>query len=204
MTAGSILLVVALVRRNIALDPRQPFWKTPAALVSAGSGGGPTRVESGEWIMTSQIRLFSLAATLLVAAAAHAQIIDESLSGHAAVQPGGAPASAPTEETKGPFSWMVPKVTLPKISMPKIEMPKMPANAFAPVKASAAKVKDGARKAWEGTKELLSFGRDKSQPTARMASAQQPSGMGGLFGGREAETAQPQTMSEWISQPRPE
>ena len=50
---------------------------------------------------------------------------------------------------------------MPKITMPKIEMPKMPADPLAPVKASARKVSDGTKKAWEGTKELFTFGGDK-------------------------------------------
>ncbi|MBX3424103.1 MAG: hypothetical protein KF688_00360 [Pirellulales bacterium] len=126
------------------------------------------------------------AAALAVAASARGQIINEGLSGSGATQPGAARQTDPDDNPKGtnPFAWMVPNVTMPKITMPKLEMPKMPADPLAPVKSSAQKVKDGARKAWEGTKEIFTFGQGREE---RIAS-------------REA----PQTMSEWMSQKRPD
>ena len=150
------------------------------------------------------LRLLVGAIAMFLATSAQGQIINESLSGSSAVQPGATHAAEQEPAASGPFSWMVPKVTLPKISMPKIEMPKMPTNAFAPVKASAQKVKDGARKAWEGTKEILTFGRGSGEPSARVASRQQPSMMQRMFGSGESTESQPQTMAEFISQPRPE
>jgi hypothetical protein len=96
---------------------------------------------------------------------------------------------------------------MPKITMPKIEMPKMPADPLAPVKASARKIGDGSRKAWEGTKELFTFGGGKtpSQPTERVASRpDQPSLWSRMFGGAEPQQREPQTVADWMAQPRPE
>ena len=108
----------------------------------------------------------------------------------------------PTETTTAPaspWSW----IKLPKITMPKIEMPKDP---LAPVKASARKVKEGTRKAWEGTKELFTFGSPATdEPTARMASRESsPSMWSRMFGRAEEETQPPQTVADWMAQPRPE
>ncbi|MAT69478.1 MAG: hypothetical protein CMJ58_08115 [Planctomycetaceae bacterium] len=148
--------------------------------------------------------MFVVAAAVLAAASAQGQIINESLSGSNAVQPGVTPTPTAEESSGGPLSWMVPKVTLPKISMPKIEMPKMPTNALAPVKASAAKVKDGAKKAWEGTKEILSFGRNK-QPDARVASRDQPSLLQRMFISEEPETrTSTNPLTDFVNQPRPQ
>jgi hypothetical protein len=105
--------------------------------------------------------------------------------------------------TPSPWSWL----KMPKITMPKIEMPKMPADPFAPVKASARKVGEGTRKAWEGTKELFTFGGSKTaeQPTERVASRpDQPSVWSRMFGGAEKEPEGPQTVADFMRQPRPE
>jgi hypothetical protein len=82
--------------------------------------------------------------------------------------------------------------------MPKLVMP-------APVKASARKVSDGTKRAWEGTKELFTFGQKPEQPAARVASLPQekPSIWKRMFGGAE-EPQQPQSVAEWMAQPRVE
>jgi hypothetical protein len=110
--------------------------------------------------------------------------------------------------TPSPWSWIkMPKITMPKIEMPKIEMPKMPADPLAPVKSSARKVSDGTKKAWEGTKELFTFGGNKTadQPTDRVASrTDQPSLWSRMFGGADEQQREPQTITDWMAQPRPE
>jgi hypothetical protein len=107
---------------------------------------------------------------------------------------------ADAEAPASPWSW----IKMPKITMPKIEMPKMPADPLKPIKVSARKVSDGTKKAWEGTKELFTFGGKAEQPVARTASAAEPPSMWQrMFGGAEEERA-PQSVAEWMNQPRPE
>lgn len=111
----------------------------------------------------------------------------------------------PTETTTtpaSPWSW----IKMPKITMPKIEMPKMPTDPFAPVKASARKVKDGTKRAWEGTKELFTFGGPATdEPTERVASKpESPSIWSRMFGRAEEEPEGPQTVADWMAQKRPE
>jgi hypothetical protein len=85
-------------------------------------------------------------------------------------------------------------------------MPKMPADPLAPFRTSAKKVSEGAKKAWEGTKELFTIGGGKKaeEPAARVASnAEAPSTMQRLFGGKEEPVDDgPRTIGEWMSQPR--
>ncbi len=109
----------------------------------------------------------------------------------------------PTAEPSA-WSW----IKMPKFTMPKIEMPKMPADPLAPVKASARKVSDGTKRAWEGTKELFTFGgkgNATEQPTGRLASRpDQQSVWWRMFGGGEPEPEGPQTVADFMAQPRPE
>jgi hypothetical protein len=116
------------------------------------------------------------------------------------------PSTGEITPTQTPWSW----IKMPKISMPKIEMPKMPADPLAPVKASAHKVGDGAKKAWEGTKELFTFGKPATEePAARVASRTptgattegQPSLWQKMFGAKE-KPREPQSVAEWMNQPR--
>jgi hypothetical protein len=114
--------------------------------------------------------------------------------------PGGAMAPAESESAWG---WL----KMPRITMPKIEMPKMPADPLAPIKTSARKVGDGTKKAWEGTKELFTFGQKKSATPSgeRLASnPEQPSVWKRMFGGGEPEPEGPQTVADWMAQPRPQ
>lgn len=120
----------------------------------------------------------------------------------------------PTAEEKpaastSPLGWIkMPTVTMPKLTMPKITMPKMPADPMAPFRTSAKKVGDGAKRAWEGTKELFTFGgaKEAEEPAARVASnGEAPTTMQRLFGGgakEEPVDEGPRTIGEWMSQPR--
>jgi hypothetical protein len=116
------------------------------------------------------------------------------------------PTEAEPAANTSPLGWIkMPTITMPKVTMPKITMPKMPADPLAPFRTSAKKVGDGAKKAWEGTKELFTFGGAK-EPAARVASnGEAPSAMQRLFGGgaKEEPVEQgPRTIGEWMSQPR--
>lgn len=100
-----------------------------------------------------------------------------------------------------------PKVTMPKIAMPKITMPKvtMPnmSTLFSPVSSGFKKVSAGAKKAWEGTKEMFSFGNANSPPKTIEPSATQPKqSLWKKLTTRSPEPAGPQTVGEWMSQPR--
>jgi hypothetical protein len=112
------------------------------------------------------------------------------------------PPVVESEAGESPWSW----IKMPQITMPKITMPKMPADPLAPVRSSAAKVSDGAKRAWEGTKELFTFGGKKSEPTERLASRpDQPSIWSRMFGGEEEKAPDgPQTVADWMAQPRVE
>jgi hypothetical protein len=105
------------------------------------------------------------------------------------------------EPSSSPWGW----IKKPKISMPKISFPKMPADPFAPVKSSARKVSEGTKRAWEGTKEIFSFGGSKEQPAARTAAATEaPSMWQRMFGGKKEEPEGPKTVAEWMAQKRVE
>lgn len=113
----------------------------------------------------------------------------------------GAADITPTEEAGGAWGW----IKKPNITMPKITFPKMPADPLAPVKNSAKKVQNGAKTAWEGTKELFTFGGAQAdQPAARVASNDSPSLWQRMFGEKKEESREPQSVTEWMSQPRPE
>jgi hypothetical protein len=119
---------------------------------------------------------------------------------------GAAPSSdiTPTEEPAGgAWGW----VKKPSFTMPKISFPKMPSDPLAPIKTSARKVGDGTKKAWEGTKEMFSFGgQNKDEPAARVASAgEAPSVWQRMFGAAEEKPPEgPATVGEWMNQRRVE
>jgi hypothetical protein len=110
----------------------------------------------------------------------------------------------PTTEipSQSPWGWL----KAPNITMPKLSFPKMPADPLSPIKTSAHKVSDGAKKAWEGTKEIFTFGGSTSeQPTVRTASAQEaPSLWERMFGPKAEPKPQPGTVAEFMKQPRVE
>jgi hypothetical protein len=121
----------------------------------------------------------------------------------------GAPAQGaasditPTEETGGgPWSW----VKKPSFSMPKVSFPKMPADPLAPIKTSAKKVGDGTKKAWEGAKEMFTFGGSEEEPAGtRVATAgEAPSMWQRMFGKEEKKDEGPATVGEWMNQKRVE
>ncbi len=125
----------------------------------------------------------------------------------AAAQTAGATAPGPSDitPTEEPSAWGWLKK--PSISMPKISFPKMPSDPLAPIKSSARKVSDGTKRAWEGTKEIFTFGGSKKeQPQARVASAgEAPSVWQRMFGGAEEKKNEgPATVGEWMNQPRVE
>ena len=116
-------------------------------------------------------------------------------------RPDASSAGADVTPTESPWGWL----KMPKITMPKIEMPKMPADPLAPIKASGRKVGDGANKAWEGAKEMLTLGGSKNQqPEARVAtSGEAPSMWQRMFGKSEPKQPEgPATVAEWMAQKR--
>lgn len=115
----------------------------------------------------------------------------------------GAPTAGAEESTtpeKSPWGWLA----MPKVTMPKIEMPKLPADPLAPVKAGAKKVSDGANKAWEGTKEIFTFGPAKTTSAdPKTPETKSPSIWSKMFGGEKKEEPQgPQTVAEFMAQKR--
>jgi hypothetical protein len=148
-------------------------------------------------------RLLVSAAVLLMAAGAEAAAADPSPNTptKSAVSSDITPTEAPAQS---PWGWL----KTPSITMPKLSFPKMPADPLAPVKNSAHKVSDGAKKAWEGTKEMFTFGGSKTAdaPAARTANAQDaPSLWQRMFGPKQEEKQPgPKSVAEWMQQPRPE
>ncbi len=148
-------------------------------------------------------RLLVSAAVLLVAVGAEAAAADPSPNTptKSAVSSDITPTEAPAQS---PWGWL----KTPSITMPKLSFPKMPADPLAPVKTSAHKVSDGAKKAWEGTKEMFTFGGSKTAdaPAARTANAQEaPSLWQRMFGPKQEEKQPgPKSVAEWMQQPRPE
>jgi len=126
-----------------------------------------------------------------------------------------APSEADSEEKTSrvsPASW-IPRVTLPKIALPSITMPRLPKlwpsaengddsspALLAPVAAGAKKITSGAKKAWEGTKDILSFKSDKRNSSKKRREKPKPSIWKRMF--TPAEPTVPQTMGDWMSQPR--
>lgn len=142
--------------------------------------------------------------------------------------PGQAAATAPSVPAAGPpatnggvqqagfWDWLpkpqitMPEIKMPQITMPKIEMPTWKSGGqasdggvFAPVKASAGKISSGAKKAWEGARELFGMARGSTAASApRVASQQQPSTWQRMFGSG-AQDQGPQTIGEFMSGSRP-
>lgn len=117
------------------------------------------------------------------------------------VQPAGGAAAAPTGEVQQ-TGWGIPmpKITMPKITMPKIEMPKMD-TVTGPFKSGFAKMSTGSKKAIDGAKEMLSFGRNQSPQTVGRAPQKKPS-LWQKLTARKSEPQVPQTVGEFMSQPR--
>jgi hypothetical protein len=144
-------------------------------------------------------RLLILGVTFAWAAAAGRDFAFAQATG--AATPGSSDIT-PTEEDSH-WGW----IKRPSFSMPKVSFPKMPADPLAPIKTSARKVGDGAKKAWEGTKEIFTLGGSKKndEPASRVASAgEAPSVWDRMFGGADKKNEGPATVGEWMSQPRVE
>jgi hypothetical protein len=132
---------------------------------------------------------------LAVAAVSHASAANPTSAAEGAE----AAAQEITPTPNSPWGWL----QMPKVTMPKISMPKMPENAFAPVKASAKKVSDGTKKAWEGTKEIFTFGGKAEKPTPEAAAPPKEPLWKRMFGGEEKKEPEgPQTVAERMAQPR--
>lgn len=97
-------------------------------------------------------------------------------------------------------SW--PSLPLPKITMPKISMPDM-STVTAPFKSGYSKVTAGTKSAWEGTKEMFSFGKNDASAAKAQAGGQEKQGFWQRLISNEPEKPDgPQTVGEWMSQPR--
>jgi hypothetical protein len=168
----------------------------------------------GEFPMTISRRCVAVAESLLAAAGQAVAVNAQVISAPAPTSGEGvqtAVANVETGKEQGgflPVSW--PSVSLPQISMPKIGMPKWPTNAdgsavspMAPIAAGASKVSAGARKAWEGAKEMFSFG--SSEETSKSSTFAKPAAELSFWQrmtGKQAESEGPQTVAEFMSQPR--
>ena len=103
----------------------------------------------------------------------------------------------PEVEQTGWPSLPLPKITMPRLTMPKVSMPDM-GTVTKPVKASFGKISSGTKKAWEGTKEIFTFGGHKEPQPAE-------SNQGfwkRLFSSEPEQPSGPQTVGEWMAQPR--
>ena len=135
------------------------------------------------------------------AAAAQAQVINAPMpQTNQAVQQTAATAPGAAVEESAGSGIPLPKITMPKITMPKITMPNMD-SITGPVKSGFGKVSAGTKKAWEGTKEMFSFGRDKTTRVASRPTQKKPSLWQKLIV-RESKPQVPQTVGEFMSQPR--
>jgi len=135
----------------------------------------------------------------------HAQVFNPPASQtNVGVQQAGGPTAEAQSGAVEQTGWGIPmpKLTMPKITMPTITMPSMD-TVTGPFKSGFSKVTSGTRKAWEGTKEMLSFGKNNRATTSRNRSRgqQQPSFWQRLLV-RESEPKIPQTVGEFMSQPR--
>jgi hypothetical protein len=164
--------------------------------------------QSVRWNEGIDMKVARLLLTAILALALSERAMAQQAAAGGQAGPAAASQSAsditPTEESPSPWGWL----KMPTISMPKISMPKMPADPLAPIKNSARKVGEGGKKAWEGTKEIFTFGGSKAEPQApRVASAKEPPSMWKrMFGGAKEEKKPegPATVAEWMAQPRVE
>ncbi len=156
---------------------------------------------------------------LAVQPLATAQLLDSPSKGGAAKSGGVVTAQVSEKALAEPsgvkqtnwYTLPMPKITMPKIEMPRFSMPSFGASGgessadkpsmFAPLTAGAHKVSDGSKKAWEGAKDMFSFGRGHSdQKAPKPASNKGPSLWERMFTPKEPEG--PRTVAEWMAQPR--
>jgi len=94
-------------------------------------------------------------------------------------------------------SWLA--IPLPKITMPRMAFPDI-SPVTAPAKSGWQKVTTGTRRAWEGTKEIFTSGSENS--TSPSPQNREPSFWSRMFSTTPKEPDVPQTVGEWMSQPR--
>ena len=118
------------------------------------------------------------------------------------VQPAGGPVTPAQSGSVKPTGWGIPmpKITMPKLTMPKVTMPDVSA-VTGPMKSGFDKVKFGGKRAWEGAREMLSFGSNDQVARSPTANQQKPSFWQRLTA-RDAQPQVPQTVGEFMSQPR--
>lgn len=113
---------------------------------------------------------------------------------------GGTPQMYQDSEVRQTGGW--PSIPLPKITMPKVWMPDM-SPITGPVKSGFHKVSSGTKRAWEGTKEMFTFGGEEATPSGSRQSAQQEQGFWSkMFTAEPDPSSAPQTVGEWMAQPR--
>jgi len=129
----------------------------------------------------------------------HAQVLDPpTVQPTAGVQQAGGPVGAPAGAVEqAGWGLSMPKLTMPQVTIPSMDM------LTGPFKAGFSKVTSGTKKAWEGTKEMFSFGQKPtaSKARGRRGAQQQPSFWQRLLV-RESTSQVPQTVGEFMSQPR--
>lgn len=122
-----------------------------------------------------------------------------------------------TDEKDGFWSKLsMPKLSMPKVSMPKLSMPSWPKNEdgiakspFTPISQGVSSgmqaISTGTSKAWQGTKNMFTFGGDeaKTKATPVATSSTPRRSLWDRIKGEEPEPDGPQTVAEWMSQPRP-
>ncbi|TWU24663.1 hypothetical protein [Bythopirellula polymerisocia] len=142
------------------------------------------------------LTMTSLGVALTLGQLAQAQILNSQPSGtHKSV--GGAPQMHQDSEVRQ-SSW--PSIPLPKITMPKVSMPNM-SSLTNPVKSGFQKVSSGTKKAWEGTKEMFTFGGEEA-PAAQNSSQEKQGFWSSIFSSEPEQPSGPQTVGEWMAQPR--
>jgi len=139
----------------------------------------------------------------------HAQVFDRpATQSNVDVQQAGGPVVAQTGSVEQ-TGWGIPmpKLTMPTLTMPKLTMPKLTMPSMGavtgPFKSGFSKVSAGTKKAWEGTKEMFLFEKNKTASTTRRNAGgqQQPSFWQRLLV-RKSEPQVPQTVGEFMRQPR--
>lgn len=140
-------------------------------------------------------------AVLLIgqATSVHAQVYNPAApQAPAGVQTAGG-ANAPTAGAVEQTGWGIP---LPKITMPKITMPNMQ-SVTGPIKSGFGKVSAGSKKALEGAKEMFSFAkRPATSAQGTRSTGQQKQSIWKRLITRQPEPQVPQTVGEFMSQPR--
>lgn len=156
-------------------------------------------------------RLTLFAALAIVACSLselRAQVLSpEAVAGESAVQD---PADPVAEDSGGFWSGVkMPKITMPNISMPKVSMPSWPKNEdgiakspFSPISSGMSKISSGTKKAWQGTKEMFTIGGDEKTRAAAARSEKPRNSVWDRLRGKPEPPDGPQTVAEWMSQPR--